>query len=160
MDDTTPYKVRFADGTEFGPATMDVLARWAAEGRVPSNANLVAPDGSVRPVTEDPVLAPIANAPPTTPGAPAPLEGGVIIPFRNPPALIAYYLGIFALIPFLGLFLAIPAFILGIIGLRLRGREPHRHGSVHAWIGIVAGALFTLLWGGLLVLFVLNAGRF
>lgn len=160
VEDTTAYKVRMADGTEFGPATIDVLERWAREGRVPANAYLIAPDGTARAVADDPTLAPIASAPPTMPGAPQPAEGGVVIPYRNPPALIAYYLGIFALIPFLGLFLAIPAFILGIIGLRARAKDPSCHGAVHAWIGIVAGLLFTLLWGGLLIVSIIGAARF
>ncbi len=75
---------------------------------------------------------------------------GGVIPYKNPPALIAYYLGLFSLLPFIGLLLAIPAFILGILGLKKRAKDPAVKGSVHAWIGIVMGGLMTLVWGGLI----------
>lgn len=84
----------------------------------------------------------------------APHDGdstGGVIPYKNPHALIAYYLGLFSLFPLLGLFLGIAAFILGIIGLKKRKQNPAIKGSVHAWIGIVLGGLFTLIWGMSLV---------
>ena len=77
---------------------------------------------------------------------------GGVIPYKNAPALLAYYLGIFSLLPCIGLFLAIPALIFGIIGLRQRAKNPAIKGSVHAWIGIVLGGIFTLVWGGLLTI--------
>ena len=76
---------------------------------------------------------------------------GGLIPYQNPFALVAYYLGVFSLIPFLGLVLAIPAIVFGILGLRHKRRQPQIKGTAHAWIGIVMGSLFTLLWGGLIV---------
>lgn len=67
-----------------------------------------------------------------------------IIPTRNVYALIAYYCGVFSIIPcfpigFVGLGL-------GIKGLRHFHQFPEAHGRVHAWIGIVAGGLFGTLW--------------
>ena len=47
--------------------------------------------------------------------------------------------------------------VLGIIGLRARAKNPAIKGSVHAWIGIVLGGLFTLLWATLLVLMFIGA---
>jgi len=44
-------------------------------------------------------------------------ETGGLIPYKNPAALAAYYLGIFSILPVLGLFLAVPALILGVVGL-------------------------------------------
>jgi len=76
---------------------------------------------------------------------------GGVIPYKNPAALAAYYLGLFSMLPCIGLALAIPALILGIIGLRNRARNPAIKGSVHAWIGIVMGAIFTIIWGLMLV---------
>jgi hypothetical protein len=70
-----------------------------------------------------------------------------VIPYKNPPALIAYYLGLFSLAPVIGLFLAIPALVLGIIGLKKRRENPAIKGSVHAWIGIGCGSVMTLIWG-------------
>ena len=93
----------------------------------------------------------------TTTTTPPVIQGdftGGIIPYKNPAALIAYYCGIFSLIPLLGLFVGIPAVILGVIGLRKRKANPVIKGAVHAWIGIGLGGLTTLLWGGLIVLIV------
>ena len=82
---------------------------------------------------------------------------GGIIPYKNPAALIAYYLGIFSLLPCVGLLLAIPALILGFLGLAARRKNPAIKGSVHAWIGIVLGAIFTLVWGACIVLMIIGA---
>lgn len=80
-----------------------------------------------------------------------------MIPYKNVPALISYYLGILSLLPFIGILPGIPALILGIMGLMKRARDPRARGSVHAWIGIVLGGGATLLWGGLLLLFVVGS---
>lgn len=72
---------------------------------------------------------------------------GGVIPYKNPPALIAYYLGLFSLFPLLGFFLAVPAFILGIIGLKKRAENPAIKGSVHAAIGVGCGGVMAIVWG-------------
>lgn len=77
---------------------------------------------------------------------------GGIIPYKNVPALLAYYLGLFAIIPFIGILLGIAAFILGIIGLKKKKERPVIKGGVHAWIGIICGFIFAMLWL-LLILF-------
>ena len=71
---------------------------------------------------------------------------GGVIPYKNPPALIAYYLGLFSGFPLIGLPLGIAAFVLGIIGLKKRRENPKVKGSAHAWIGIGCGGLFTVIW--------------
>jgi hypothetical protein len=81
---------------------------------------------------------------------------GGVIPYKNGPALIAYYLGVFSVLPCIGIFLAVPALILGILGLRKRRRNPAVKGSVHAWIGIVMGGLFTLIWGAALIFMIIG----
>ena len=69
---------------------------------------------------------------------------GGVIPYKNPCALTAYYLGIFScLFCLFGIPLGIVAVVLGIIGLRKRAANPAVKGSVHAWIGIVLGAIST-----------------
>jgi len=78
-----------------------------------------------------------------------------VVPYRNPSALIAYYLGVFSLVPCLGLILAPFAFALGIIGLRYRKRNPQAHGLAHAWIGVIIGGLSVL---GHVAVFVLVFG--
>lgn len=69
----------------------------------------------------------------------------VVIPYKNPPALIAYYLAVFSLIPCLGILLGIAAVILGIMGLVYARDHEHARGRFHAWVGIVGGGLIALL---------------
>ncbi len=93
----------------------------------------------------------ISETPAETPKGDA--TGGVI-PYKNPPALIAYYCGVFSLIPILGIFAGIPGIILGFVGLSRSRANPPIKGAVHAWIGIILGGLTTVLWGGLISLIV------
>ena len=70
---------------------------------------------------------------------------GGIIPYKNPHALTAYYLGVFSIFPVLGFFFGVAAIVLGVSGLKQRKRNPVIRGSVHAWIGIVCGSLSVLV---------------
>jgi hypothetical protein len=98
----------------------------------------------------------MSNIPPQQ-GETGDATGGVI-PYKNVPALIAYYLGVFSLIPCLGIPLGIGAVILGIIGLVKYKKTPQVRGVVHAWIGIALGSLMFLLYTGLIVFsFVMSA---
>ena len=105
-----------------------------------------------------PAAKPFRPAPPAE-FTPAPSRSGRgdatggIIPYKNPHARTAYYLGIVGLFPVLGIFLAIPAVVLGISGLKKRKRHPAIKGSVHAWIGIVLGLLSTG-YNSLFILFI------
>jgi hypothetical protein len=74
-----------------------------------------------------------------------------LIPYKNPKGLTAYYLGVFALIPCVGLILGPAAFILGILGLRYSKQHPTAGGAGHAIAGIVLGALVVLGHLGFLV---------
>jgi hypothetical protein len=67
---------------------------------------------------------------------------GGLIPYKNAKALIAYYLAVFSLIPFFGIFLGIAAFILGMKGLKFAQKHPESKGKTHAWIGILGGGFF------------------
>lgn len=80
-----------------------------------------------------------------------PTEGdatGGLIPYKNPKALIAYYLGIGSLLIFPLGFVSI---VLGFMGLADRKRNPVIKGSVHAWIGIVLGGLSILCGSAIIV---------
>ena len=66
---------------------------------------------------------------------------GGIIPYKNPHALIAYYSGVFSLIPCLGIILGPIAVGFGVSGLRARRRNPAVRGHVHAWAAIVLGSI-------------------
>jgi zinc ribbon protein len=69
---------------------------------------------------------------------------GGVIPYKNSSALIAYYCGVFSVLPCFPIGLA--GLVLGIKGLRYANEHPASKGKVHAWIGIVAGGLFGILW--------------
>ena len=73
-----------------------------------------------------------------------------MIPYQNPRALAAYYLGIFSMIPILGLLLAPVAIIMGILGLRKARAGSQAKGGVHAAIGVILGAL-SLIYNPLLI---------
>ncbi|MBN2311310.1 MAG: hypothetical protein JXR94_20200 [Candidatus Hydrogenedentes bacterium] len=89
---------------------------------------------------DDPAAAP----PPLPDGADRVVE--TLIPYRNVAALIAYYVGVFSVIPCLGALTGLPAVALGIIGLVYAHRHEEARGRVHAWIGIALGGLFFLLY--------------
>ena len=80
-----------------------------------------------------------------------------VIPYRNQWALTGYYLGVFSLIPVAGILLALPAIILGVIGLVVGLKQPKRRGKVHAIVAIVLGIvgsynyviIIMTVWGGL-----------
>lgn len=106
-------------------------------------------------------LAGIAIAPAMPRGMtappPPPVHGdatGGVIPYKNPPALIAYYCSMLALLPFLGFPFAVAAVILGPIGLKRYARNPAIKGKVHARIGIVLGwvsLLFQITLGAVMI---------
>jgi hypothetical protein len=75
---------------------------------------------------------------------------GGLIPYKNSRALWAYYLGIFSLIPFLGIPLGIAALILGVKGLKNAELHPEVRGKVHAWTGIILGAVCALIYTALI----------
>lgn len=66
---------------------------------------------------------------------------GGLIPYRNSRALWAYYLGVFSLIPFLGIPLGFAALVLGILGLKYAKAHPEARGKIHAWTGIILGGI-------------------
>ncbi len=82
---------------------------------------------------------------------------GGLIPYKNAPALIAYYLGIFSLIPVIGLPLGMVAVVLGIMGLVKKSKTPQVRGTAHALIGIILGSITTLVWGGCVLLMMIGA---
>ena len=98
---------------------------------------------------------PIGDPPPPGAATEGDATGG-IIPYKNPKALIAYYLGILSGLPLIGFPLGIAAFVLGIMGLRDRNRNPVIKGSVHAGIGIGCGFLFTLIWGASILMILIG----
>lgn len=93
------------------------------------------------------------NAPVQYPPPPMTGDGtGGVIPFKNPSALASYYIGLFSLIPIFSFVMAPLAIFLGVKGLKYAKQFPIVKGQVHAWVGIVCGGLWTLVYYGLALL--------
>lgn len=89
-------------------------------------------------------IPPVLRQPPPVASGPAENQGdatGGIIPYKNPHALAAYYLGVFSLIPLLGFICGAIAVPLGVSGLKKKARNPVIRGTIHAWVGIILGSL-------------------
>ncbi len=86
-----------------------------------------------------PATTPASAPPPAAPPSPR------MIPTKNVPALVGYYLGIFSLIPYV-MFLALPAVVLGWMGLAKA--KSVGQGKWHAVTAIAAG-IVAVAWGTL-----------
>ena len=153
------YKIRGSDGQEYGPASTEQVRQWLTEGRVDKQTQVfvtgandwtrleAVPElAALFTSTAPPVISAVAAKPKS--------DGGlnVIIPYKNVRALAAYYLGVFSAIPVVGMPLGFAAFTLGIYALRFRRKNPAAGGVVHAWIGILAGGFFGLVYLALIIL--------
>ena len=78
-----------------------------------------------------------------------------LIPMRNPKALASYYLGFVALIPILGIIIAIVSIVLGILGIRYSSQNPRAKGVAHAIVGIVLSTI-SLIINPFVSIFVVN----
>ena len=66
---------------------------------------------------------------------------GGLIPYKNPMALLGYYVSVFGLIPCAGVVLGPAAIVMGIMGLKYNKANPHTKGVAHAYVAIVLGSL-------------------
>ncbi len=64
-----------------------------------------------------------------------------LVPASNPRSLIAYYLGVFGLIPGCCVVLSPAAIVLGIMGLKHFNKHPEAGGKAHSLTGIILGVL-------------------
>jgi len=111
------------------------------------------PDGSENPYSVSPQSEPIPLQ--SNSGGPMTGDGtGGLIPYKNPKALIAYYLGLLSGLPLVGLPIGVAALVLGIMGLRDRDRNPIIKGSIHAGIGIGCGGFFAVFWTLIFILMI------
>jgi hypothetical protein len=130
-------------GEEIGPLPPNVIRERVADGTIVATTQVRREDSDWTTAEQVPGLLSGDRV------AGARDEGdstGGLIPYKNPHALIAYYLGLFSLAPCVGLPLGIGGLVLGIIGLKKRNQNPVIKGSVHAWIGIIMGGTMALIW--------------
>lgn len=105
-----------------------------------------------------PPFPPVQGQPPV-PGASAADDSlQVFLPTKNMPALLSYYFGVFGLLPFLGVPLAIAAIVLGFIGLSRFRQQPTPGAKGHALTGIILG-IFELVVLIAFIVFVLVAAH-
>lgn len=147
MTNETQYQVKLTDGRQFGPANMEMLISWAKEGRIPQDAMLVPNDGRepFAAIEEDAIKVHILAPPTVSTGLVANKdeEGPALVPYKNPAALVGYYIGICSCIPAIGIILGPAAIVLGIKGLGTVKKYPQKKGTVHAWIAIAFGIIGT-----------------
>ncbi|HLK59985.1 MAG TPA: zinc ribbon domain-containing protein [Chthonomonadaceae bacterium] len=149
-------------GSDFDLSAADPPAAAPVQNPPPYPPQMQAPYPP--PVAQPPYPMPPNQPPYAQPGQPvypSYVQSGVnvvdtMIPANNPNALISYYLGIFSILPGLGIVMGIIAIILGVKGLKLAKEYPTVRGKTHAWVGIISGGFFALLWL-LLTLFIIIA---
>ncbi len=117
----------------------------------PPPGNTPDPNGSWPP-------PPQAGMPPQGYAPPDNTLGG-LIPTKNSSALIAYYLGVFSIIPCLGIPMGLTALFLGIRGLQYVKQYPAVKGRTHAWVGIIAGGFFGIGYLVLTVIYLVALNR-
>jgi len=78
------------------------------------------------------------------PAPKAPSTFDHIVPAKNPPALVGYYLAVFSLIPCIALLLGPAAVYFGMKGLRAIKENATMPGKAHAIFAIGFGGLTTL----------------
>jgi hypothetical protein len=128
--------------TEKQPCPKCGEGNYATDRRCLScGALLIAPQAPPPPSAQIPAGPAVLPPPP-----PPPAGSGFdrLIPSGNPQALAAYYIGLFAFIPFAGLLLGVVALVLGIKGLLSARSDPGVHGTTHAWVGIICGGFWAL----------------
>ncbi len=82
---------------------------------------------------------------------------GGLIPYKNPMALISYYVGVASLIPCIGLVLALVSIVLAILGLRAAKQNPIISGRAHAWVGIALSLFSGFYHTAIIVFMVITA---
>jgi uncharacterized ubiquitin-like protein YukD len=76
--------------------------------------------------------------------APGGIDRFVLPEGRPASAIVAGYLGLLSLFPFVGLAFGIGAIITGVVALRTLKTNPHLIGRGRAWFGLITGSIATL----------------
>jgi hypothetical protein len=130
------------DGGAFGPYTLEEIKAYLATGQI-LLTDQAWPNGAPPPTTVGALMSPTGQGDVT----------GGVIPYKNPPALASYYVGLASVIPVLGILAGIVAVVLGILGLKRYHAEPWRRGRIHSYVGIALGLVGAMTWSVLLLFF-------
>ncbi len=128
------YHIIGADGQPRGPIDAATLTRWITEGRA-NGQTKTCPDGGSewKPLAYFPEFATaLSQAPPAPPNisehASAGDATGGLIPYKNVPALVGYYMSVFGLlvmfVPVLGIIYSLVVVALGVFGLVAVKKNP------------------------------------
>lgn len=137
--------LRYANGQESGPASWEQLVQWRKDGRVPDDAMIVdVATGMAQRVMDFSQLITLAPSSPSPSLTAVERANGMpisihVIRRKNLPSLVAYYCGLFGIIPYFSLLLGPIALIAGIIGLGKAGER--KVGFKHALTGILLGSV-------------------
>ena len=145
------YHIIGGDGQSRGPIDATTLNQWIAEGRA-NGQTQTCPEGESlwKPLTCYPEFAAALSQsssllPHAAGHAPQGNTTGGLIPYKNTPGLVGYYMSCLGLlimcIPILGVIYSIIVMVLGIKGLNKAKAHPEVKGKVHCWIAIVGGFL-------------------
>ena len=138
------------DNQQQGPFSVDEINDRLRSGAVIASGTFAWYEGCSGWMTLDRVPGVFMLNTPTTfvagamPSSQSDATGG-LIPYKNPYALVGYYLSIFSMIPFVGIPLGVAGIICGIVGVRRRNRNPMMRGAAHAWFAILFSALVILV---------------
>jgi hypothetical protein len=149
-------------GQKHGPMDREAILSMMREGKVPLDS-LVWTSGMAQwqPAIRFPDFAAamgvLSRASPNAPADGADEAMSAIVPFSNPPALIAYYLAIASLIPVAGAILGPLAIRFGVRGLRFRREHRVARGGAHARTAIILGSIVSLVHLALVAFLILWA---
>ena len=151
------YHIIGADGQPRGPIEAATLTRWITEGRA-NGQTQTCPDGGSewKPLAYFPEFATaLTQAPPAPPNISAHASQGDatggLIPYKNVPALVGYYMSVFGLlvmfVPVLGIIYSLVVIALGVFGLVTVKKNPQKRGTAHCVVAVVLGLLAMAVCG-------------
>lgn len=136
------YKIKGADGKEYGPVSPDQLRQWAQEGRITRQTPVLAPGSATwQAAAEVPELASIfaPSLPPLAPAMPPTFGASGVGSPRQGLAITSFVLGVLSPIC-LGFLTGIPAIICGHLARARAKRTPAEYGgSGFALAGLLLG---------------------
>jgi len=156
------YYIVGSDNQTHGPINADTLNQWIAQGRANGQTMTRLDDSQEwKPLATFSEFAPaLAHAPSSSSAASQSDSTGGVIPYKNVPALVGYYMSVFGLasilLPAIGVLWSIPTVVLGVKGLKKVKANPQLRGTAHAWVAIVLGGFTTIFHVVIIVIIIVG----